>query len=1056
MFSELCVRRPVFATMLVMSLVVLGIFSFRDLGVDLFPRADPATVNVRLSLPGASPDELVSSVIEPMEQAISGVSGIDEISARISEGSGNITVRFVLERNLDDAVNDVREKVAGAIRSVPPELLPPVITKVDPDADPVMSLLVSSDELSLRTLTEIADKQISRSVQTVNGVGQVSIAGSRAREIHVVVDIDKLNSYGLSMSEVRDAIVAENVEIPGGAVEQGKGQLLLRTMGRIDATEDFNNIVITTKGGTPIRVSDIGHAEDSFERPTSSVWMGDKPAVILDIRRAMGENTVEVIEGVRARLQSIQRTLPKAVKMTVIRDDSKFIYASVDSLEEHLIFGSLFAAVVVMFFIRNFRAVVIAALAIPASIISSFTLMRMMDFTLNNMTLLGITLAVGIVIDDAIVVLENIFRYIEEEGASPFEAAIKGTQEVALAVMATTLSLVVIFLPIGFMNGYAKRFINPFGWTMAFSILVSMLVSFTLTPMLSSRFLRLSDALSDHKTKERGFFHWMDNWYTRQVTWALEHPGVIFGVAVVTALLAVPLNKMVGRDFVPAEDMGEWTLHMDTPEGTSLEGSEEFAFRVLKDLQGIEGVREIMPIVNPGGSGAAGAGPGGGGGGSAAHVHFNFYAVPQDQRKTTQAQMITEVRKRVAKYPANRPTVSARSALGSGEGQGGFAVSANILGPDLDQLAAYSMKALDAAQKLPSITEAKLTLSISNPEIHVAVDRKRAADLGVRMSTVGNTLRMAVSGDDRISFYKEGQEQYPVKLRVLENQRRNADEIGRLTVPSAHGPVRIDNIARIERGLGPSTLQRSNRQFTIMMTADLAPGFALDQASNDVRAMLAGLHMPPEMSFRLQGQSQVLDETTSNMILAISLAMIFVYMVLAAQFESFLQPIVIMMVVPIAVPFALLTLWITHRTLNLWSALGMLLLLGIVKKNSILQVDYANHLRAAGMPVRDAVIQACRTRLRPILMTTCAIIAGLIPTALGIGIGGTGRAAIAVTIIGGQTLCLFLTLLLTPVAYERLIGLEQSFSGSRAQAWLGKVSAATWGRFRPAEETGPK
>ena len=1046
MFSELCVRRPVFATMLVMSLVVLGLFSFRDLGIDLFPRADPATVNVRLSLPGASPDELVSSVIEPMEQAISGVSGIDDMSARISEGSANITVRFVLDRDLNEAVNDVREKVAGAVRSVPPELLPPVITKVDPDADPVMSLVVSSDSMSLRTLTEIADKQISRPIQTVSGVGQVSIAGSRAREIHIVADIEKLNSYGLSLTQVRDAVIAENVEIPGGAVEQGKSQLLLRTMGRIDATEDFNNIVIATKNATPIRISDIGYAEDSFERPTSSVWSGSKPAVQLDVRRAMGENTVEVIEGVKAKLASIQRTLPKAVKMVTIRDDSRFIYASVESLEEHLVFGSLFAAIVVMFFIRNIRAVIIAALAIPASIISSFTLMRLMGFTLNNMTLLGITLAVGIVIDDAIVVLENIFRYIEEEGATPFDAAIKGTREVALAVMATTLSLVVIFLPIAFMNGYAKRFINPFGWTMAFSILVSMLVSFTLTPMLSSRFLRLSDALADHKTKERGLFHWIDTAYTRQVRWALEHPSVILGIAFVTFLLMFPLNRMVGRDFVPAEDMGEWTVHMDAPEGTSLDGAEELAFRALKDLDGIEGVGEIQPIVNPGGSGIQG------GGGGATHVHFNFFAVPPEQRTRTQAQMIAEVRKRMAKYPANRPTVSARSALGSGEGNGGFAVSANILGPDLQQLSSYALKALEAAQQLPSITEPKLSLNVANPEIHVAVDRKRAADLGVRMATIGNTLRMAVSGDDRISFYKEGQEQYPVKLRVLENQRRDAAEIGRLTVPSATGPVRIDNIAKIERGLGPSTLQRSNRQFTIMMTADLAPGHALDEASNDVRKMLASLKMPPEMNFRLQGQSQVLDETTANMILAIGLAMIFVYMVLAAQFESFLQPVIIMLVVPIAVPFALFTLWITGRTLNLWSALGMLLLLGIVKKNSILQVDYANTLRAAGMPMREAIVKACQTRLRPILMTTCAIIAGLIPTALGIGIGGTGRAAIAVTIIGGQALCLFLTLLLTPVAYERLIGLEELIAGTRAKAWLGKMSAATWGRLRPAAE----
>src|SRR6516164_3122952 len=344
MLSEICVRRPVFATMLVMSLVVLGIFSFRDLGVDLFPRADPATVNVALSLPGASPDEISSSVVEPMEEAISGVSGIDELSARISEGKATITVRFVLERDLNDAANDVREKVASAIKQVPPELLPPVITKVDPDADPVMSIMASSDAMSLRTLTEIADKQISRAIQAVNGVGQVTIAGSRAREIHVVVDVEKLNSYGLSMTEVRGAVINENVEIPGGTVEQGKGELLLRPLGRIDATEDFNNIVVATKNGTPIRVSDLGYAEDSTERATQAVWLNGSPAVLLDIKRAMGENTVAVVEGVKKKIAQAQRALPKAVRLTITRDDSKFIYASVASLEEHLIWGSFFAA----------------------------------------------------------------------------------------------------------------------------------------------------------------------------------------------------------------------------------------------------------------------------------------------------------------------------------------------------------------------------------------------------------------------------------------------------------------------------------------------------------------------------------------------------------------------------------------------------------------------------------------------------------------------------------------------------------------------------------------
>ncbi len=1042
MLSEFCVRRPVSATMLVMSLVVLGVFSFRDLGVDLFPRADPATVNVSLLLPGASPDEISTSVVEPMEEAISGVSGIDEIQSRVSEGKANITVRFVLERDINDAANDVREKVAGTIQRVPPELLPPVITKVDPDADPVLSLIVSSKGMSLRTLTELSDKQISRVIQTVNGVGEVSLGGGRAREIHIVVDIEKLGSYGLSMTQVRDAVVAENVEIPGGTVEQGNGQLLLRTLGRVDAAEDFNNIVIATKDSTPIRISDIGHAEDSFERPTSAVWLGDTPAVMLDVRRAMGENTVSVIEGVRAKLDTIRQSLPPSVAITVVRDDSRYIYDSIASLEEHLIYGALFATVVVMFFIRNLRAVIISALAIPASIIASFTLMRIMGFTLNNMTLLAITLSVGIVIDDAIVVLENIFRYMEEKGCTPYEAAIQGTREVALAVMATTVSLVVIFLPIAFMNGYAKRYINPFGWTMAFAIMVSMLVSFTLTPMLSSRFLKLSDGAADQKTKEGGFFHWLDEWYTRQVNWALDHSGVIVGISVIAALAMVPLNYMVGREFVPNEDMGEWTIHLDAPEGTSLAGTSEVAFKLLKQLNGIEGVAQIEPSIGV-------AGPG-----SQSHIHFLCQALPIDQRKNTQAVIIAEMRRRLASYPSYRPSITARNALGSGEGTGGFAIAANILGPDLRQIAGYSKQALLAAQQLKSLADVKITLNVSNPEVHVAVDRKRAADLGVRMATVGNTLRLAVAGDDEISFYKEGPEQYPVKMRVLEGQRRDIAEIGRLTVPAATGQVRLDNIATIERGLGPTTLQRSDRQFAVSLIADVAPGHALDEASNDVRRILRGLKMPPTMSFRLQGQSKILDETTANLVMAIGLAMIFVYMVLASQFESFLQPIVIMLVMPIAVPFALFTLLVTGRTLNLWSALGMLLLLGIVKKNSILQVDYANVLRARGVPLREAIVESCRTRLRPILMTTTAIVAGLVPTSLGIGIGGSGRAAIAVTIIGGQSLCLFLTLLLVPVAYVQFDALERAIVSDAAKAWLGRVSAATIGRLRPAPDKG--
>jgi len=594
MLSELCVRRPVFATMLVASLVVMGIFSFRDLGVDLFPKADPATVTVSATLPGASPEEMATAVVQPLEEALSSISGVQEMSSqRIAEGGAQVTLRFVLERDIDDAAQDVREKVARAMRNLPEQMEMPVVQKVDPDAEAILTLVVSSDELSLRALTEVADKQIKRALEAVDGVGEVSIAGGRAREIHIVLDVDRLNAHGVSVNDVREAVRAENVEVPGGTLEQGKSEILLRTLGRVNAAAEFNDIVVATVDGTPIRVRDIGYAEDTTEDVRTGAWMDGKPAIVMDLRRQSGQNTIRVIEAVKERMRTVQAGLPTNVSVVLTRDDSKFIYASIASLEEHLIWGSLLASAVVFFFIRNIRAVIIASLAIPASIIATFTLMRAMDFTLNNMTLLGLTLAVGIVIDDAIVVLENIFRYIEEKHCTPFEAAIRGTREVALAVMATTLSLVVIFLPIAFMTGYARRFINPFGWTMAFSILVSMLVSFTLTPMLASRFLKLGDAERDAKTKDSPFFRRVDRGYTKWLERALARPKTVMAIAVGVFLLTFPMNALVGRSFIPNEDMGDFQMTIDGPEGTSLEGMSDIVLRVAADVGKLEGVAHV-------------------------------------------------------------------------------------------------------------------------------------------------------------------------------------------------------------------------------------------------------------------------------------------------------------------------------------------------------------------------------------------------------------------------------------------------------------------------------
>ncbi len=482
-FAEFCVRRPAFTTVLIMALVVTGLFSFRDLNVDLLPKADPATVSVNVRLPGASPDEMSSSIAEPLEQALAGVAGVDQIESRLGVGSARITIRFVLERDINEAAQDIREKVAGAMGRLPPQVEPPVIAKVDPDAQPIFAIALGGPQ-GLRALTEIADKRIRRALEAVNGVGEVTVSGGRLREVHVELDVEKLASHGLSASQVREAIVSDNVEIPGGRIDQGDAEVMLRTPGRFERVPEFGQIVVANQGGAPIRVSDVAEVRDTEEEARTSAFLRGQRAVVVEVRRQSGQNTIRVIEDIKAALDEIKPQLPKDLTMVTTRDDSTFIYASIASLEEHLLVGSILASLIVLIFIRNLPATIISSLAIPASLIATFTLMRAMDFTLNTMTLLGLTLAVGIVIDDAIVVLENIYRKIDEEGASPFMAAVEGTGEVLLAVLATSVSLVVIFLPVAFMTGYAQRFIYPFGLTMAFAIMVSLLVSITLTPML--------------------------------------------------------------------------------------------------------------------------------------------------------------------------------------------------------------------------------------------------------------------------------------------------------------------------------------------------------------------------------------------------------------------------------------------------------------------------------------------------------------------------------------------------------------------------------------------
>ncbi len=700
------------------------------------------------------------------------------------------------------------------------------------------------------------------------------------------------------------------------------------------------------------------------------------------------------------------------MQLLIVHDISDFIKASVHSLIEHLILGSILASAVVWIFIRNLRAVLIAAVAIPASIISTFTLMKGMDFSLNNITLLALTLAVGIVIDDAIIVLENIFRFMEEKGRDRFHAAIEATQEIGLAVMATTLSLIIIFLPIAFMTGYARKYVNSFGWTMAMAILVSLLVAFTLTPMMSSRLLKLDGREKEAHT--HGFLHRVETWYLQMLQWSLAHRRTIVVICVVTFLSTFGLYHMVGRDWIPTDDQSELQSSFTLPEGTSLAKTVQMASDMAHRVSAMPEVSFVQTYTH----------------GPTNHAHLFIGLVPRGQRKFTHQQMATKVRAILAEYHNATYNVRLPSVLG---GEIYFPISAVIRGPDLNQLAEISKKVADRMRQYPDLVDINPSLNLNTPELQVKVDRQRAADIGVRMTDISDAVRLFYSGEDEITRFKEGSEQYPVTMQLLPEQRDNPDVLNRMMVPSSKlGQVRLESVATIARGFGPATLWRYNREFEVSVYANIASGYPLDLAAAHTISSIKEVGLPAGYSYLFSGQVKVLEETTWNLLLAMLLASVFMYMVLAAQFESFSYPFIIMLTLPLSVPFALFLLWITGRALSLWSALGMFLLLGIVKKNGILQVDYTNRLVASGMPVREAILEANRVRLRPILMTTLSIIAGLIPVAIGIGAGSEQRASIAVTIIGGQTLCLLLTLLVVPVGYSYLAELQGASWRKRA------------------------
>ena len=1074
--AEVCIRRPVFATMLVMAFVVVGAASWFRLGVDRFPAVDLPTVNVRVELPGASPEEMETLVAQRLEEQINTIQGVQELRSISGTGTTIVIVTFNLSRQIDVAAQDVRDKVAIAMRNLPREVLPPIIAKFDNDQAPVVTVALSG-ERSVRELTEIADKIVRPQLERSPGVGEVRIVGGLPRAINVWVNADRLAAYQLPITSVRDALVRQNADLPGGNVTSGLNEASLRTMGRMTEPKAFNDLVVANLAGSPVRVRDIGYAEDGTKEQRSAARLNGVPTVIMEVRRQSGENTVAVIEGVKLRLARLRAQVPGDVTLNVIRDQSRYIYAALHEINLHLVLGSILASLVVLAFMRSWRSTFIAAVAIPTSVISAFGMMWALNFTLNSVTMLALVLMVGIVIDDAIVVLENVFRFVEEKKMRPFEAAREATADIGLAVMATTFSLVVIFVPVSFMSSISGRFLYQFGITAAVSVLVSLLVSFSLTPMMCARLLRTEDASGHggdghHAASRGGFYAYIDRGYTWILALSMRHRWAIVAISVLTLVAAVPIYRQVKQEYIPSDvDESEFEVLVFGAEHMSLAAMDEAMQALSREARATKGV--ALTMASAGGSFLAKVNQG----------YMYVRTVPHDERTLTPARIwrgivggkpleafrgnysqrdvMMALRQRFRKFAPDLRT-QVRNIAGFNIGGGTFDIDLALRGPELEKLAEYGEALKLKARELGGIVDVDTTLRLDKPELRVAIDRQRAADLRVDTSQIATALRLMVGGDDQVSRFHDPtvNDDYDVQIRLMEQFRGHLSTISRLYVsrdttaanPATGSPaqinlapggglVRLDNVVKIEPSAAAARIDRTDRQRETRIRAGVAPGYGQLDRIEALKKAVAAMSLPSAYQTFVTGKAKEMEKTFTEFLWVFVLSAVFMYMILASQFESLIHPLTILLSLPLSVPFALFALWYTGNTLNLYSALGILVLFGVVKKNAILQIDHMNSLRAAGMDRASAIMQGNRDRLRPILMTTLALVAGMLPLWVGTGPGAEERRAIAVVVIGGQTLCLLLTLLVTPVAYSL-------FEDAAHALRLSAPSLAPWRRPR--------
>ena len=1003
---QLSINRPVTVTMLIGALVVFGLISLSRVGVALNPDVDFPMISVRTLWPGAGPEEVDNEITDALEDAVSSINGIKHISSSSSQNVSYIMVEFELDTDLDVASQEVRDKISGALYKIPADAEPPVVSKMDINAQPIMWISISGQH-ALEYLTKIADEQIRVMFQKIDGVGGITIGGAREKEVKIWLNRERLAAYKIGVDEVITAIRSQHIEIPGGKIESTKKEFLIRTMGELEEAEAFTDLIVTYRSGVPIRLGMLGYAEAGRQDATGIAKISDRKGsektIGLGISPRSGANHVAIAEKVRAEIPNIEKILPEGMTIRIVMDNTRFIVQSINEVKFQLILGALMAALVIFFFLQNIRTTLISSVAIPTSIISTFACIYAMGFTLNNLTMLALITAVGLVVDDAIVMVENIFRHREALGKGSMAAAIDGSSEVTFPVLASTTALLGVFIPVAFMQGMVGKFFYHFAVTMAFAVVCSTLVAMTMIPMLSSRFLRMQ--LLGDKSAFHIFNRMMNrlsSGYKSMLRWSLAHRWVIIVVAIVSIVVAMVLFSQVGKEFTTAEDTSGSVVSFELPLAYSLDKTNEVMNRVVEMLQTLPELESMFSLAGMGGP-------------NKGMVMMNL--VPVDQRDRSQKEIQMALRKMLKVLPDAKVAVYDRSMMGGGGGRNAD-INLILQGPEVAGIDRYSKEIIAKMSTIPGFTGVTRDLEIGKPEVRVIIDRDKAADAGVSISSIGTAVRALLGGVD-VTTFKEGGKTYDIRLRLIPGQRLLPEDVERIWIRTNKGELTdISNFTKLEIGVGPNTINRRDRQRSATIYTNLE-GILLGDAMPMVRK-IADETLPEGYTAGFSGRSEVFGETVGYIVFAFLLAVLLTYMVLAGQFESFIQPFAIMMGLPLAFVGAFGLLYILGNTLNMYSMIGLVLLIGLVTKNGILLIDYANQQREKGMDMKDSLVEAGATRLRPILMTAVSTIAGVLPVAMGLGVGSESRQPLAVVICGGMISSTVLTLAVVPVIYSYL------------------------------------